>query len=101
MDTQHIGDIIRRCRKEAKLTQADLAMLAGVGKTVVYDIETGKATVKLNTLLKILDAKFRNLFYSSALLYNLVSLHDNMNNNFNMYMKIGRKHSCFTSVYFG
>ena len=28
----------------------------GVGKTVIYDLEKGKETLRLNTLLKILDA---------------------------------------------
>ena len=36
------------------LTQQQLAQLAGVGKTVIYDIEKGKMTIKLNTLLKVL-----------------------------------------------
>jgi len=31
-------------------------MIAGVGKTVIYDIEHGKETVRLITLLKVLDA---------------------------------------------
>lgn len=33
-----------------------LANLAGVGKTMVFDLEKGKKTVKLETLLKVLDA---------------------------------------------
>lgn len=41
-------------RKAASLTQLQLAELTGVGKTVVFDIEKGKETVKLNTLRKIL-----------------------------------------------
>ncbi len=41
-------------RKAANLTQLELAELAGVGKTVVFDIEKGKKTVKLDTLMKIL-----------------------------------------------
>lgn len=32
---------------------AELAKLAGVGKTVVYDVEHGKETVQYDTLLKI------------------------------------------------
>ncbi len=31
-------------------------MVAGVGKTVIYDIEHGKETVRIKTLLKILNA---------------------------------------------
>ncbi|HAU0133919.1 TPA: helix-turn-helix transcriptional regulator, partial [Legionella pneumophila] len=37
------------------LSQQELAHLAGVGKTVIYDIEKGKESVRLNTLLKVLD----------------------------------------------
>jgi HTH-type transcriptional regulator / antitoxin HipB len=50
-----IAGIVRDCRKQSGLTQQALAKLAGVGKTVVFDIEKGKETVQLNTLLKILD----------------------------------------------
>jgi HTH-type transcriptional regulator/antitoxin HipB len=49
-----IGRIIRFHRKKAGLTQKQLATLAGVGKTVVFDIEKGKNTVRLNTLTAIL-----------------------------------------------
>ncbi|OGC12873.1 hypothetical protein A3J90_08000 [candidate division WOR-1 bacterium RIFOXYC2_FULL_37_10] len=37
----------------ADLTQLGLAELAGVGKTVIFDIEKGKSTVKFETLLKV------------------------------------------------
>jgi y4mF family transcriptional regulator len=51
-----IGRIVRFHRKQAGLSRLALADIAGVGKTVVYDIEKGKKTVRLNTLLNILDA---------------------------------------------
>jgi HTH-type transcriptional regulator / antitoxin HipB len=50
-----IAKIVLYCRKQSGLSQQDLAKLAGVGKTVIFDIEKGKETVQLNTLLKILD----------------------------------------------
>lgn len=50
-----IGSCIRFHRKQAGLSQAGLAQLAGVGKTVVYDIEHGKQSVRLNTLLKLMS----------------------------------------------
>lgn len=50
-----IGTLIKYHRKAANLTQLQLAELAGVGKTVVFDIEKGKETVRLNTLMKILN----------------------------------------------
>lgn len=51
-----IGRIVQFHRKEAGLSRIDLADIAGVGKTVVFDIENGKETVRLNTLLKVLGA---------------------------------------------
>jgi len=55
MNSIEIGKIIKFHRKSAGLNQKALADLAGVGKTVVFDIEKGKVTIKYNTLLKILD----------------------------------------------
>ncbi len=51
--SKDIARIIKMHRKAANLTQLQLAELAGVGKTVVFDIEKGKKTVKLDTLMKI------------------------------------------------
>lgn len=55
MTTQEIANIIRYYRKQSNLSQQDLAKIAGVGKTAVFDIEKGKETIQLNTLLKILE----------------------------------------------
>lgn len=52
---KHIGSIVRFHRRAAGLTQAELAKMAGVGKTVVFDVEKGKQSVQLDTLLKILS----------------------------------------------
>lgn len=52
---ESIGSIIRFHRKKAGLTQKQLANLAGVGKTAVFDIENGKNTVRLNTLTAVLS----------------------------------------------
>ena len=51
---QNLGAILKFHRKKAGLTQLELAKLAGVGKTVVFDLEKGKDTVQLDTLKKIL-----------------------------------------------
>ena len=53
-DIKNIGSIIRFHRKKAGLTQKQLATLAGVGKSAVFDIEKGKNSVRLNTLMAIL-----------------------------------------------
>lgn len=51
---QLLADILRKHRKAAGLSQLELAELAGVGKTVVFDLEKGKETVRLDTLRKVL-----------------------------------------------
>ena len=53
--TLEIAKTIKNNRKIAGLSRIALADLAGVGKTAVYDIENGKKTVRLNTILAILD----------------------------------------------
>jgi y4mF family transcriptional regulator len=50
-----IGHIVHFHRKKAKLSQVELAKLSGVGKTVVFDIEHGKESVRLSSLIKILN----------------------------------------------
>ncbi len=37
--TEQIAEIIRLHRRAARLSRIELAELAGVGKTVIYDIE--------------------------------------------------------------
>ncbi|MGE4347537.1 MAG: helix-turn-helix domain-containing protein [Flavobacteriaceae bacterium] len=51
-----LATIVREHRKIAGLSQLQLAELAGVGKTVVFDVEKGKETIRLDTLRKILAA---------------------------------------------
>lgn len=51
-----IASTVRRCRRKVGLSQKQLADLAGVGKTVVFDIEKGKETVQMNTLFHVLQA---------------------------------------------
>ncbi|GAB1452215.1 helix-turn-helix transcriptional regulator [Draconibacterium sp.] len=49
-----LGNTIKKHRKAAGLSQLQLAEMAGVGKTSVFDLEKGKETVQLDTLRKIL-----------------------------------------------
>jgi len=62
-----LGSIVRYHRKTAKLTQEDLARLAGVGTTVVREIEKGKRTVRLTTLLRVTGALSIRLEWTSPL----------------------------------
>jgi HTH-type transcriptional regulator/antitoxin HipB len=48
-----LAELIQSHRKKAGLAQAQLAKLAGVGKTVVWDLENGKESVQWDTLQKI------------------------------------------------
>ncbi len=63
----HLSAVIRYHRGRAKLTQSALARLAGVGKTVVSDIERGKETVRLSTFLKVLATLNIQLDWQSPL----------------------------------
>ncbi|MBN2600622.1 MAG: helix-turn-helix transcriptional regulator [Candidatus Marinimicrobia bacterium] len=65
---ESIGSIIRFHRKKAGLTQKQLATLAGVGKTAVFDIEKGKKTVRLNTLTTLLSILNIHLIVQSPLM---------------------------------
>lgn len=58
---------VKRHRKNAGLTQIELAVLAGVGKTVVYDLEKAKVTIRVETLLKILSVLNIELAWQSPL----------------------------------
>jgi len=55
MTPSEIGETVRFHRKKSGLTQKELALIAGVGKTVVFDVEKGKETVQINSILKILS----------------------------------------------
>jgi len=63
-----LGSIVREHRRLSGLSRADLARIAGVGKTVVFDIEHGKETVRLATLKKVLAALNISISYSSFVL---------------------------------
>ena len=54
LEPKILATVIKKHRKAAGLSQLQLAEMAGVGKTVVFDIEKGKETVQLDTLRKIL-----------------------------------------------
>ncbi|WP_442787253.1 helix-turn-helix domain-containing protein [Flavobacterium suncheonense] len=58
MNDFNLGEFVKSHRKQAGLTQLELANLAGVGKTTVFDIEKNKTSVhwdNLNAVLKVLN----------------------------------------------
>jgi y4mF family transcriptional regulator len=68
VDTNKLSEIVRFHRKQAGLTQKGLADLAGVGKTVIFDIESGKETVQLDTIKKVLTVLNIKIKFESPLM---------------------------------
>jgi HTH-type transcriptional regulator / antitoxin HipB len=73
IDFIFLSKIIKKHRKAAGLSQLELAELAGVGKTVVFDLEKGKNTVQLDTLGKILNVLNIKLEFSSPIMDKLLN----------------------------
>jgi len=69
---ESIGKIVKAHRKRAGLSQVQLADLAGVGKASIWDIEKGKLTVQLDTLIKVLTALNIKMGLNSPLMEELV-----------------------------
>ena len=63
-----LAHLIRLHRKQSGLTQAQLGEFAGVGKTVIFDIEHGKATTKLSTLIAVLNVLNIKIEFKSPLI---------------------------------
>lgn len=51
---QALGAAIRRQRKTLRLTQQQLAELAGCGVAFIYLLETGKPSVRMDKVLDVL-----------------------------------------------
>ncbi len=68
MDAKQIAAIVRFHRKKSGLSQVEFAKLAGLGKTVIFDIEKGKLSVRLDTLLKVLNALNIKIEFQSQLM---------------------------------
>ena len=51
-----LGQAVRRARKQLKLTQPQLALTAGVGVRFIVELEAGKPTVRLESVLRVLQA---------------------------------------------
>jgi HTH-type transcriptional regulator/antitoxin HipB len=66
---EQISDAIRFHRKKAGLSRNDLAKISGVGKATLFDIEHGKNSVRLTSLLKVLSALNISLMWDSPLRY--------------------------------
>lgn len=65
--SHNLADIILFHRKRSGLTQHELADLAGVGKNMVYELESGKQGVRLENVLKVLQVLNIELDFRSPL----------------------------------
>jgi len=63
-----LPEIVKKHRRMSGLSQAELAKLAGVGKTVVFDLEHGKLSIRFDTLTKILTVLNIRIDFDSPLL---------------------------------
>ena len=54
--TQQLGQALRAARKQLGLTQSQLALAAGVGLRFIVDLEAGKPTLRLETVLRVIEA---------------------------------------------
>jgi y4mF family transcriptional regulator len=52
--TQQLGQALRTARKQLGLTQSQLALAAGVGLRFIVDLEAGKPTLRLETVLRVI-----------------------------------------------
>ncbi len=63
--------MVKDHRKKAGLTQLELANLAGIGKTTVFDIEKNKETVRWSNILAVLQVLNINVEFKSPLTENV------------------------------
>ncbi len=73
-----LHEIIKSHRRLSGLSQAELAKLAGVGKTVVFDLEHGKLSVRYDTLTKVLSVLNISVNFDSPLMTRLAAERTNM-----------------------
>ena len=53
-NTEDLGRVVREARKAQKLSQEDLAGMAGTGRRFIVDLEKGKETVQFGKVLRVL-----------------------------------------------
>lgn len=63
-----VGRVIRYHRDAAGLTRARLSLFSGVSETAIYDVETGKPTVRLDTVTRLLETLNVDVSFESPLM---------------------------------
>jgi HTH-type transcriptional regulator / antitoxin HipB len=52
---KELGSVIRKTRKQNKMTQDDVASLLNLGRRFVGEVERGKPSVELGRVMKLLN----------------------------------------------
>jgi transcriptional regulator with XRE-family HTH domain len=60
------GSLIRRRRKALRMSQSELALVTGVGRRFLVDLEAGKATCQLGRSLLVAEALGLSLLADAA-----------------------------------
>ena len=55
-DFIEVGDLIRKCRENASMTQADLSEKAGFGEKTLSRLEMGKSNMRIDTFFTLANA---------------------------------------------
>ena len=69
MEIQDFAQMVLFHRKKSGMSREDCARLAGVGKTALYDMEHGKASVQMDTVLKVLHVLNIKIQFTSPLMH--------------------------------
>ena len=67
MNEFNLGQLIKSHRKLASLSQIELANLAGIGKTTVFDIEKNKETVSWKSIKAVLNVLNIKIIFESPI----------------------------------
>lgn len=62
---KNIGSLIKKTRKQLKITQRELALTSGVGLRFVIDLEKGKPTCQLEKALTVLHTIGINIHFTT------------------------------------
>ena len=65
--TRKLGETVRTHRKAAGLTQHQLADMAGIGRSTVFEIEKGRSSVQIGNVLAVLSVLTIRVELSSRL----------------------------------
>lgn len=60
-----MGAMLKEARKEAKMTQEELALKTGTKKSYISRIETGKSDIQLSTFFKLIELGLGKQLYIS------------------------------------